>query len=327
MTFLIIKPLKPPLQLRQLEAMKTRLPKGHKLHQDIDDQISARTAGYKGEKSLDYHLGSFKSSKKHHIFYDLRMKLNGLIFQMDMLILSPNYALILESKNMKGRLKFEPHYKQLLQTVGEDTLCYPCPIEQLQFHKFQLSNFFRFKNLERNIPIIGFVVLTNGKCIIESDSIDKKVEDIVIRGKNIFDKIYMLDNYYANERLSNNRFDSVSNMIQQSSEPWTPTYDNHSYTISDITCGARCLNCQLTPMLKKRASWICPQCNKVDHQAHIEALIDYALLISPTITTKEYSRFLQIPLRTSLYQLKKLHLPQIGSARKLKYDLRPLLLN
>ena len=60
-------------------------------------------AGYYGEKSLDYHLSSL-NQEKFDIYPGLRLSIRSQYFQIDSLVITTRFLLIIEIKNLKGEL-------------------------------------------------------------------------------------------------------------------------------------------------------------------------------------------------------------------------------
>jgi hypothetical protein len=100
------------------EALLRELPPDHKKRPEIQYSLRKNLAGYRGEKELDYHF-SFLPDESFLIFNDLRLprSLNPQrFFQMDTLLLSPQFIVLIESKNIYGHLFFDSHTKQVIRT-------------------------------------------------------------------------------------------------------------------------------------------------------------------------------------------------------------------
>jgi hypothetical protein len=79
-------------------------------------------------------------------------------------------------------------------------------------------------------------------------------------------------------------------------------------------------------MKKIRGGWICIHCDHKSKEAHILSLIDYILLISPTITNKQARFFLLVESHSITKKLlTSLNLQCSGSNRNREYDLSKLL--
>ncbi|MFC5363621.1 nuclease-related domain-containing protein [Peribacillus frigoritolerans] len=99
---LIVKKRKVPLAVRKLRALACRLPSNHPKVPLIMNDLKKMEAGYKGECSIDFPL-SFLEPKSYFIFHDLRLQDQSRFFQLDTLLISKKYALIIEVKNIAGQ--------------------------------------------------------------------------------------------------------------------------------------------------------------------------------------------------------------------------------
>ncbi len=110
-----------PLKMLQLEALLRRLPVDHNKRSNITEDLRKSKAGIKGERSLDYYLTDLPLTNTY-VLYDLRLpNTTGHFFQIDVLIITNYYLLILEVKNIAGTLFFDQTFNQLIRTKnGEE---------------------------------------------------------------------------------------------------------------------------------------------------------------------------------------------------------------
>jgi hypothetical protein len=101
--FMWVKKLQIPIHVLQGEALLRRLLKNDPRRPEIEKDIRIQMKGYYGEKNFSYYL-SFLPEEKYDIFQGLRLK-DKKEFQMDVLILSQNFILIVEVKNISGTIK------------------------------------------------------------------------------------------------------------------------------------------------------------------------------------------------------------------------------
>ncbi|MBU8880911.1 NERD domain-containing protein [Bacillus sp. FJAT-29790] len=99
-----------PLRMLKNEALLRRIPKHHVKRTIIEKDQTRRKAGYRGEEASDYYVNQLPD-KEYTIFHDLRLLNEQNYFQMDTLILSPKFALILEIKNISGTIYFDSSFK------------------------------------------------------------------------------------------------------------------------------------------------------------------------------------------------------------------------
>ncbi|QIZ10612.1 NERD domain-containing protein [Priestia megaterium] len=112
---MIMKKLTPPHRLFLTQILKIRLILGHSKYQEIEKDLAKRWAGYWGEIALANYVKELPHDK-YLIFHDLQLQYNGIHFQIDTLLLSQNYILIIEAKNIAGTLTFDNVFKQLIRT-------------------------------------------------------------------------------------------------------------------------------------------------------------------------------------------------------------------
>ncbi|WP_158736957.1 nuclease-related domain-containing protein [Alteribacillus sp. YIM 98480] len=156
---MIEKPRKIPLKLQTLEAILRRLPSNHPKREEIETEHTKTAAGYQGEKSLDYYL-HFLPDNEYLILNDLRLPHKNHFFQIDTLLLSTRFHLIIEVKNFSGTLYFDPTFQQMIRISNETEEAFPDPILQVKLQRHQLFHWLNQNNC-KPIPIETCVVITS----------------------------------------------------------------------------------------------------------------------------------------------------------------------
>ncbi|WP_017754784.1 nuclease-related domain-containing protein [Calidifontibacillus oryziterrae] len=299
---MIKKPFKAPIKIKKLEALLRRLPVNHPKRLEIEEELSRSVAGFKGEQSLEYYL-SFLDKEKFHIFHNIRLSFNQYYFQQDILILSPNYFLIIEAKNISGILTIDPSLNQMIRLVnGEETIM-PDPILQVKHQQFQFEKWLNHYKYA-NVPIESIVVMTNPYTIIKYTSEDLEYKNKIVRSTKLPIKIASYNNHHKNP-LSASELCKISNFINKHHTPYDPDIlTKYNLLIDDILPGVICSHCNYRPMIRAWGKWSCPKCSYISNDAHIEALNDYILLFQSTITNHQLRWFLQLPsIRVANYIL------------------------
>ncbi|WP_198507999.1 nuclease-related domain-containing protein, partial [Bacillus sp. FJAT-42315] len=104
---MIMKPRSKPLLLSKLEILMNRLPKRHSQMAAIEEVYGRHQAGYRGEQTVDYFLREVKRNDVF-ILHDIRLPAGEYsFFQIDTVLLTPNFFLIMEVKNYSGQLLFK----------------------------------------------------------------------------------------------------------------------------------------------------------------------------------------------------------------------------
>lgn len=128
---MIVKPRSYPINLRKLKALKIRIPRNHPKEKEIKEDFAKNSAGYKGERELDYPL-SFLLGDVYSILHDLRLFSDSYHFQIDALLLSPRFLLIIEVKNFSGTITFDSEFTQVIRSNAGKEKAFFDPILQVE---------------------------------------------------------------------------------------------------------------------------------------------------------------------------------------------------
>ncbi|WP_299746648.1 nuclease-related domain-containing protein [Rossellomorea sp. y25] len=319
---MICKELKVPINIENCQALLWRLPLNHQKIPIVDKDLKKRKAGYNGEATVYYHL-SFLKDKKYKIFYDIRLPLFSNYFQIDFLILTPFYILIIEVKNISGIVTIDPFIRQLTRTYKGLSEGFSDPISQVQRQKLLLQKWFSVHKL-KHPPIEHLVVFSNPSTILNftktppADSPYRKI----IHAQNIIDNIKDLNEIYVKEAMTDKEMNKMKKTILKKHEESELDFmETYSLTRSDIVTGVRCENCHHIPMIRVSGAWSCVKCGSSSRYAHLEAVRDYFLLLSDRITNRELRSFLHLNSRNTAYKiLKTLQLETKGGTKSVTYS-------
>lgn len=289
---MIIKPLEKPISLLQEEALHRRLVPHHSKRQEVISRYRQSLAGFLGEKEVYYYLSLLPQSK-YRIFHNLRLRDETYSFQIDFLVLTNRFILILEVKKFQGKVIFN-EFDQLIQVKenGQEEL-HPNPVSQVIRQKWQLERWlekFRFPSS----PIVPYVVFTSSTRI-ENTVVNATLQKHVLSSPNILLELEELNSRFQKIVLNENQLNRLSQMLLANNNPLRRNIlEHYQLSVSDIRKGVLCPHCQHSVMKYKYLKWICPECEYKDCDIYIQALNDYFLLIDDSITLKENLKFLQI---------------------------------
>lgn len=288
---LIVKKLEIPLLVPKLEALLTRIAPTNEKIPLIQSDLQKILAGYRGEKSLNF-VFSFLPEKEYFILHDLRLFDGKNYFQIDILILSTKYLLILEVKNIAGELYFDTEFNQLIRTKDGTKHVFPDPLIQVKRLKLQLRKYLK---LEAAIPIFSLVVISSPFSFITTSDAQLSQAKQIIHSEALPFRIEQISKSTLNPILDNK---TIKIMIKKLKKKHTPLnssiFTKYNLNKEHIQRGVICKNCGHLPMKRINANWYCQKCNSKDKKAHISALIDYYYLFGSNITNKEARDFLQI---------------------------------
>jgi len=145
----------------------------------------------------------------------------------------------------------------------------------------------------------------------------------VCKGRDIFNKIEDNERRYKQVKIGTEKMSELGKLIlSQHSPRKINILEGYGLLEKDILSGVRCPSstCYHIPMDYRKGKWICPKCNTLSKNGHIEALLVHFLLINPTITNKECQNLLHLPSRDSTQKfLLSLNLPTTGHTKNRQY--------
>ncbi|MEH7075716.1 NERD domain-containing protein [Neobacillus drentensis] len=321
-----MKELTPPQRLFLTEILKLRLNIGHSKYQEIEKDLAKRWAGYWGEIALANYIKELP----HHqylIFHDLQLQFNGIHFQIDTLLLSQNYILVIEAKNILGTLTFDNTFKQLIRTHQDGTEeSFEDPRVQCQRLQSLLRKWL-VKNGCNLLPVDTLIFFKSTSTILKTSPGDKTDFTKVCKGRDLFNKIDQMEQMYQQEKIDSSTMMKIGNLLLEQHNP-NPIniLKEYNLTEKDLRNGVCCPNkeCNFIPMNYKRGTWICPTCKTTSKDAYLTTLSHYNYLYKPTCTNHEIRVFLQLPSpNTTQKVLQRLNLQTTGTTKNRLYYLDP----
>lgn len=256
-------------------------------------------SGYIGERRLDREWKD--------------LKLNGLLFhdftcfneaghphQIDTIFVCKHFVLVIEVKNITGRIDFNAQTRQLIRT-REDGVAevFHSPIDQVKRHRTLIDN--HFLHLPEHIPVESAVIITNPYCLIGKTG--NEIPMFAVQGLRSF--IEQLTARYQHITLNTKQ---IRESLMQLYRPHT----RQPWRQNDVAIknGVLCLNCNNKMTLTPKG-FKCFTCNLLDHadQAIRRTLLDYRVLYSAKISNQQFRNFTEITSRHTAYAILNRLLP------------------
>lgn len=315
---MIVKEREKSVYLIKLEKIIARMTEENPKYPLVFKEFMNHQAGYRGEQAVDYYL-TFLPKKEYFIFNGIRLE-DSLkrFFQIDTLIVTPWYILILEIKNIIGDLEFDYKQNQLVRTTDDKLDRMACPITQAKRQRAQLHDWL-FQHNFPNIPIEYQVIIANNHArIINADSF---VYEKVSRHSNIPHLADSFEKDFSEVILTEKELKRLSKLILKKDTPnLSSPFTQLQIDVDELAKGVACPNCKSLSMNRLFKIWFCLSCQFSSTTAHIMALRDYSLLISDTISNKELRDFLDLDsISVASKILTSLHLPTEGTTRNRRY--------
>ncbi|MDF2606867.1 MAG: hypothetical protein K0S34_1062 [Bacillales bacterium] len=320
---LFVKKVEKPLKISGLEALLRRIPSYHPSREKIIEDLSMCKAGFYGEQSLEYFLNQLPQNE-FRIFHNIRFE-TPTTFQIDFLLLSKKFILILEVKNMVGKLEFDEEFGQLIQIKSSgETKIYNDPVVQASGHKLNLEKMLLSSNINYP-PITYLVVMTKQNSLITVKSQNRNYRKKIVRSNNLLNKITELSGQYSKEIITEKELKKITKyLLKSNQEREQNLLGEYGVNPSDLIMGVICDHCSNTSMKRICGRWLCLKCKFISYDSHLSTLNDYILLIANKITNDSFRQLTRIESSTTSNRLlKKLGLNSVGDKRHRVYHLPP----
>ncbi|WP_044022634.1 nuclease-related domain-containing protein [Bacillus sp. SG-1] len=318
---MIVKNLSIPLRILQNEALLNRLHEHHPKRELIEADNMKRLKGYRGEQALDYYL-SFLAANEFYILHGLRLQHGEYFFQIDLLLVSPLFLLVVEIKNISGTVILGGPFKQMIRIKDNIEEGFNNPLTQVKRQKYQLQEWLAKYNYT-GLPIEHLVVFSNSSTIIRAQDNDKEVLEKVCHANQLIEKINSYKSSYNRILLEEKKIKKMCRVLKKHHIPKRDDIlQTYGISQSDIIQGVICPECSFSPMIRLRGSWSCPSCKLTSTNAHHKAIKDFLYLMNPTISNQQTREFLKINSRTIASKLLKgMNLHCTGNTKGTYYSL------
>ena len=307
---MILKTGSTPYKLFGLEAFRRRLSGERSQDINVKEQIRIANAGINGERVLEATFKKYQLTFEHAIYHGLNLRSTGS-FQIDNLFLSRQGAFILEVKNIRGRIGFSEETNQLIRTLDNGQVdAFECPSVQLRRNRYLLEDWFHQRKL--SIPIRTAVVFPNPRQLIENT----RPELTILFPNEIPTLLRELE--LNPPVIDSKTFSLMANELLEGHSDYNPYPMCKSFRINpvEVRSGVQCEKCGKLGMERIFRGWGCTACKSVSRTAHVQAIKDWFMLISDTMTNRECREFLHIPKNyTASRLLEDLPLESCGANR------------
>lgn len=311
-----------PIRIKQNQALLRRTSSNHFKRREIEDDLVKRIAGFRGEESLDYYL-KFLPRNKFLTLHDVRLSIENSFFQIDTLILSEKVFFIIEVKNIAGTLTFDTIFNQFIRTLDGREERFPNPLAQVERQQLQLKKWLINRNIiSPTFPLVNIVVNSNPQSIIKPTQENAFISEKIVHIEYIVEKIMNIEKQYTKKIFDWSQLLKIGNSIIEQHRPLQQNILKHfQLTAADVLTGVQCPECFSFEMERKRARWECCSCGSISQKASKQAVLDYLLLIAPTINNRQCREFLRISSKEAYRLLKSMNLSESGSFRNKTYFL------
>lgn len=253
-----------------------------------------------------------------HIIPDFHMKVHqNRYIQIDTLVITRSFILIIEVKNIIGTINFRTSPRQIVRTLNDEIIPLKCPIVQLERNQDGLQVW-----LEQNdwtIPIYTALVFASDKAIIENAPPNKSI----LFTTNL--PLYIQKLNKIPLHLTKSQFQILTHKLALKNTRFTekPLCEKFDINLHELKKGILCSYCGNQLYRSTERKWICGLCGKQDNDPIPRNIEDLFILLKPEITMNECKQLLQPKSRFMLnYTFKKMQLIKTEKGNSSTYKKR-----
>lgn len=312
---MFVKPIEVPFHVRQYKYLSQRLISSSPHRKETEAHLARYWAGYRGEESLKYPFHFVPDDDM--IFHNLRLSDGPHFFQLDFLVLTRSFLLILDVKNIIGNIILNDH--QMIRTINQQEDAFPDPLIQAVRHQCQIKEWLGAHGFPV-LPVQTLVVFT-AKSVLHFE--DRKRSALCILPDSLPFRISSLSKKMARKIVTEEeRLRIKEELMEEHQELKIDFLNGTGIKRNELINGVRCEKCGRYTAHRHYGTWSCMSCGHHSKDVGIKMLIEYRHLFGPSITNRTCREFFQ--LRSESVARKLLtshHLPCIGNTRDKVYTI------
>lgn len=311
---LVVTMREKPLKLLWLEALMRCLLKDDVEFHYYQEQYRRLDAGFAGEQKVDRVWHELIYPNTFFVLHNVCLVNTAQhLHQIDTLFICPQFMLVIEIKNIHGRLEFDQHTHQCTRTKVDGTVeGFPNALTQTERHIQFLKDFFASYSL----PVEGAVIIANPSTIIVNPSNTLPIFHV----SGLHKYLQSLFKKHPKKIMTDNHLTQfVQGLLAKRTIPQIHT----TIAPSRFRHGVLCPKCSYqNNMYFHRGIWKCPFCHYRSIEIFAETMLDYRLLVSHCITNQQLRAFFKINSNDAATRLlRKYQFPYTGTYKDRVYHL------
>lgn len=277
----------------------------------FQEEFYRMQAGLSGELKLKNRLADYHFKSDYFILYNFEcMNTRGFSHQIDALLITQQFVLVLEVKQISGQLFYKPavhEFSRRMENNIEENL--PNPFDQAYRHQLFIEQVLHQHHI--HIPVVHLVVIANYRA-----KLDVSLETMpILHLSGLPTFLENLSTQFPPTAYQVSEIQSIFLKMKQI----LPA--RRQIEPSRLKSGVFCTSCDTkAPMLFYSGYWHCFSCKAKSKNVLLDALHDYRTLISNRISNKAFRQFTGIECRFAAKRiLAQLNLHTTGYKRTLMY--------
>ena len=273
-------------QFLYMQALLRRMHVHDEHFSNTQSEVNNLEAGYSGEQRVDREFIDFTIPNAHYLLHNVELLTNhGSSHQIDSIVLTSHFLLILEIKNITGTLLYKPDYHEFSR-LRKDGIVenFTDPFEQAYRHQLLIERLLHSWRIQ--LPVEYAVVIANQNAVLDES----------LRGFPIFHLTGLrryINNLFLKYPARDVKLEQVSNRLLGLIHRHPPK--RRITDTNRLKKGVLCVKCDFKSWMDyQNRSWYCRTCGTRDKNALRWALHDYRLLIGERITNQQFREFVGI---------------------------------
>ncbi|WP_010631860.1 nuclease-related domain-containing protein [Sporolactobacillus vineae] len=310
---MFVKPIEVPFHVRQYDYLNKRLIASSPRKKAVEAQLARYTTGFHGEAALNYPLQFVPPDDL--LFHNLRFPDRANFFQLDFLVLTRSFLMILEVKNLKGKVMLNG--RQMIRSLNNEVEAYPDPVIQALRHQCQLNDWLSRRNFS-GLPVKSLVVFGT-RSVLNFE--DKTRAAQCVMPDTVPFRIAELSDRFQKTMLSESECGQLKHFLLADHQPLELDLLHHAkVSRTELIRGVRCPACGRFSVVRSFRTWLCMNCAHRPKYAGEDALIEYRHLFGSAITNRSCREFLRLDSDSVARKLLTTNqLPYEGSTRDRVY--------
>ena len=298
-------------KLVYLEALISRLKVDDEEFSSYQQAYYRAQAGLAGELKMQRTIADYHFPDPYKIFYNFEcLNEKGFSHQIDALIITTRFLLVVEVKQISGTLFYKPAFHEFARQTEEGVIeNFKNPFDQAYRHQLYIS--YLLSKWGISLPVLYIVINANLRTKLDSSLNGYPI--IHLSGLPKFlEKLYE-----TNGESTVNLMDLERKLVSISRRlPYSKNVERDR-----LRNGVLCQKCDFQHVMNyHHGLWSCPHCGVKSKEAIFLALHQYRLLIGDRITNRELREFVGIDCKAVTSKLlKRLKFEQFGKGRGVYY--------
>ncbi|WP_404407218.1 nuclease-related domain-containing protein [Jeotgalibacillus malaysiensis] len=278
---------KPSIRAHAYELLSRHLPDDHPAKAALLKESSIIRAGEFGEKRIDQLLLPF-GSDEFLIGLNLIFPYDGETIQIDHLVLTPSFALTIETKHLKGHVKLDLENEQMYRHEPDGSIFTSThPSLQTERHQKGLSKILKKMNID--LPIYSLIPFTHPSVHLEAVGSRTLLPKEICRVERFTMKLRTLCEANLPRKMNPYALLELAESLKTYTvnEKIYHTFNRFNIHQSQLIPGVWCNHCSELFCIWSGRRFRCSVCGEPDDETYMNTLFVYLTFVSDSIANKQ----------------------------------------